>query len=308
VGIGFKPCVREADMKEYAIEGALPSRHAIGDYLVLAKPGIVSLVMMSSLTGLCIASRGLPDLWLTISVMTGIALATAGSAMLNNYFDRDIDAIMERTRSRARAVEAFSPGNTVITGVLLVVISLVFLSYAVNSMTAILTGAAASGYVVLYTIILKRRSSYANQVGGIAGALPPVIGYVAVTQRVDLTAVILFAISAVWQHPHALSIALKYRDQYESARIPVIPVAKGVSSTKKRIAVYTALLLVVSITPYISGMTGLIYLIVAITAGIYYLGLAVKFMISKRDCDMFLFFYSILYIVVIFAAMILDMA
>ena len=176
-------------MKEYAIEGALPSRHAIGDYLVLAKPGIVSLVMMSSLTGLCIASRGLPDLWLTISVMTGIALATAGSAMLNNYFDRDIDAIMERTRSRARAVEAFSPGNTVITGILLVVISLVFLSYAVNSMTAILTGAAASGYVVLYTIILKRRSSYANQVGGIAGALPPVIGYVAVTQRVDLTAV-----------------------------------------------------------------------------------------------------------------------
>src|SRR3972149_230567 len=139
VGMGFKPCVREADMKEYAIEGALPSRHAIGDYLVLAKPGIVSLVMMSSLTGLCIASRGLPDLWLTISVMTGI---------------------------------------------LLVVISLVFLSYAVNSMTAILTGAAASGYVVLYTIILKRRSSYANQVGGIAGALPPVIGYVAVTQRV----------------------------------------------------------------------------------------------------------------------------
>jgi len=118
----------------------------------------------------------------------------------------------------------------------------------------------------------------------------------------------LFAISAVWQHPHALSIALKYRDQYETARIPVIPVAKGVSSTKKRIAVYTALLLVVSITPYISGMTGLIYLIVAITAGIYYLGLAVKFMMSKRDCDMFLFFYSILYIVVIFAAMILDMA
>lgn len=224
----------EADMKEYAIEGALPSRHAIGDYLVLAKPGIVSLVMMSALTGLCIASRGLPDLLLTISVMTGIALATAGSAMLNNYFDRDIDAIMERTQSRARAVEAFSPVNTVITGILLVVISLVFLSYAVNSMTAILTGAAASGYVVLYTIILKRRSSYANQVGGIAGALPPVIGYVAVTQRVDLTAVILFAVSAVWQHPHALSIALKYRDQYASARIPVIPVAKGVSSTKEK--------------------------------------------------------------------------
>ena len=295
-------------MKEYAIESALPSRHSIGDYLVLAKPGIVSLVMMSTLTGLCIASRGLPDLWLTVSVMTGIALATAGSAILNNYVDRDIDAIMERTRSRALAVEAFTPRNTVISGILLVVISVAYLWSSVNSITAVCTGVAAFGYVVLYTIILKRRSSYANQVGGIAGALPPVIGYVAVTQKVDLTAVLLFAISAIWQQPHALSIALKYRDQYESARIPVVPVAKGVSSTKKRISIYTALLLLVSITPYISGMAGLIYLAVAITAGIYYLGLAVKFMMSKRDCDMFLFFYSILYIVVIFAAMILDMA
>ena len=300
--------VRGANMKDYALEGVLPSRHAIGDYLVLAKPGIVSLVMMSTLTGLCIASRGLPDLWITISVMTGIALATAGSAILNNYVDRDIDAIMERTRSRALAVEAFTPRNTVITGILLVVFSVLFLLTDVNMMTAILTGTAVLGYVVLYTIILKRRSSYANQVGGIAGALPPVIGYVAVTQRIDLTAVILFAISAIWQHPHALSIALKYRDQYELARIPVIPVAKGVRSTKKRISIYTALLLLVSITPYLSGMAGLIYLVVAITAGIYYLGLAVKFMMSKRDCDMFLFFYSILYIVVIFAAMILDMA
>ncbi|HZX48929.1 MAG TPA: heme o synthase, partial [Nitrospirota bacterium] len=246
-------------MKDYALEGVLPSRHAIGDYLVLAKPGIVSLVMMSTLTGLCIASRGLPDLWITISVMTGIALATAGSAMLNNYVDRDIDAIMERTRSRALAVEAFTPRNTVITGILLVAFSVLYLLTDVNMITAILTGAAALGYVVLYTIILKRRSSYANQVGGIAGALPPVIGYVAVTQRIDLTAVILFAISAIWQHPHALSIALKYRDQYELARIPVIPVAKGVRSTKIRISIYTALLLLVSITPYISGMAGLIY-------------------------------------------------
>ena len=294
-------------MKDYAIESALPSRHLIGDYLVLAKPGIVSLVLMSTLTGLCIGSRGLPDLWITLLVMTGVGLATAGAAILNNYVDRDIDRIMERTRSRAMAVEAFSPRNTVITGSLLVIFSVLFLLTSVNSLTAILTGSAAFGYIVLYTIILKRRSSFANQVGGIAGALPPLIGYVAVTQRIDLTAVLLFAIAAIWQQPHALSIALKYRDQYEAAGIPVVPVAKGVSSTKKRISVYTALLLVVSITPFISGTAGLIYLIVAITAGIYYLGLAVKFMRSKRDCDMFLFFYSILYIVMIFSAMILDM-
>lgn len=194
-----------------------------------------------------------------------------------------------------------------ISGILLVTVSVGFLFHTVNSMTAILTGAAAFGYVVLYTIILKRRSSCANQVGGIAGALPPVIGYVAVTQKIDLTALILFTICAVWQHPHALSIALKYRDQYDTAHIPVIPVAKGVDSTKKRIAIYTALLLLVSVAPYIYGIAGSVYLTLAIAAGIYYLGIAVKFMKSERCCDMFLFFYSIIYIVVVFAAMILDM-
>ncbi len=294
-------------MKEYAIEGALPSRHAISDYLVLAKPGIVSLVMMSTLTGLCIARRGLPDLWLTVSVMTGIGLATAGSAILNNYIDRDIDSMMERTRSRAMAVEAFTPRNTVLTGIGLVAGAMIFMLSTLNSITAILTGVAAFGYVVLYTIILKRRSSFANQVGGIAGALPPVIGYVAVTQKIDLTALILFAISAVWQQPHALSIALKYRDQYAEAGIPVVPVAKGIDATKIRITLYTAVLLPLSIAPYVLGFSGLIYLSAAVLSGIIYLFLAIRFMRSGSSCNMFLFFYSIIYIVLIFAAMILNM-
>lgn len=294
-------------MKDYALENVLPARHAIGDYIVLAKPGIVSLVLMSTLTGLCVGSHGLPDALVTLWVMIGVGLATAGSAILNNYVDRDIDRIMERTRSRAIAVETFSPGNTVFTGMLLAILSVIFLMVKVNGMTAILTGAAVFGYVVLYTIVLKRRSSFANQIGGIAGALPPLIGYVAVTQKIDLAAMLLFGIVAIWQQPHALSIALKYRDQYAAACIPVIPVAKGVVSTKKRITVYTALLLIVSILPYISGMTGLFYLSASLIFGLTYLGLAVKFMLSRRDCDMFLFFYSILYIVIIFAAMVLDM-
>src|SRR3972149_3090828 len=139
--------------------------------------------------------------------------------------------------------------------------------------------------------------------------MPDIYGAILTTNSNAVYMAILFFVELT---PFATGItgirADLYRDQYESARLPVIAVAKGVSSTKKRIAIYTALLLVVSIAPYMSGMTGLIYLIVAITAGIYYLGLAVKFMWSKRDCDMFLFFYSILYLVVIFAAMILDMA
>lgn len=294
-------------MKEYALENTIPGKYAIGDYVILAKPGIVSLVLMSTLTGLCIGSRGLPDLWLTFWVMAGVGLATAGSAVLNNYVDRDIDRLMARTQARALAVEAFSPRNTIITGILLVLTGVLFLSFFVNNLSAVFTAGAVLGYVLLYTIFLKRRTSFANQIGGIAGALPPVIGYVAVTQGLDIHALILFAIVAIWQQPHALSIALKYKDEYAKACIPVVPVAKGVRSTKVRIVAYTVLLLLVSILPYLYGTAGSIYLAVSVLLTIVYLAIAVRFLLSRRECDMFLFFYSIIHITVLFAAIVLDM-
>ncbi len=294
-------------MKGYALESAIPGRYLIGEYLFLAKPGIVSLVLMSTLTGLCIGSRGVPDVWLAFWVMCGVGLATAGSALLNNYFDRDIDRLMERTHARALAVEAVSPRNTMISGIILNATGILLLKIVVNSLSSILTAVAVLSYILLYTIILKRRTSFANQVGGIAGALPPAIGYVAVTQSIDIKALILFLIVAIWQQPHALSIALKYKDEYANACIPVVPVAKGVSSTKKWIAIYTILLLLVSILPYIYGTAGLFYLSVSIPLGLFYLALAVRFLLSKRECDMSLFFFSIIYIMILFAGMILDM-
>lgn len=294
-------------MKDYALENTIPGRYAIGDYAILAKPGIVSLVLMSTLTGLCIGSRGLPDLWRTVWVMAGVGLATAGSAVLNNYVDRDIDRLMARTQARALAVEAFSPRNTVIAGILLASAGVLLLSLFVNNLSAVLTAGAVVGYVLLYTILLKRRTSFANQIGGVAGALPPAIGYVAVTQGFDIHALILFTIVAIWQQPHALSIALKYKDEYAKACIPVVPVAKGVRSTKLRIAAYTVLLLPVSILPYLYGTAGPIYLPVSALLTIFYLAIAVRFLLSRRECDMFLFFYSIIYITVLFAAMVLDL-
>lgn len=294
-------------MKDYVLENTVPGRYAIGDYFILTKPGIVSLVLMSTLAGLCIGSKGLPAPWLTFWVMTGVGLATAGSAVLNNYVDRDIDRVMERTRARALAVEAVSPGNTIITGIILVVAGVLILGLFVNSLSSILTAAAVLGYVVLYTILLKRRTSFANQIGGIAGALPPAIGYVAVTQSIDINALILFAIVSIWQQPHALSIALKYKDEYAKACIPVIPVVKGVRSTKERILVYTGLLLVVSILPYFFHIAGFYYLMISLLLGIFYIYRALKFYESGRGCDMFLFFFSIIYITILFAAMVLDM-
>ena len=294
-------------MKDYALENVVSKRSVIGDYLLLAKPGIVSLVLMSTLTGLCIGSRGLPDAGLALWVMLGVGLATAGSALLNNFFDRDIDRLMERTRPRTLALEAVSPENAVTLGILLTGSGILILGIVVSLLSSILTAVAGLGYVVLYTILLKRRTSFANQIGGIAGALPPLIGYAAVTQCIDIRGVILFGIVAVWQQPHALSIALKYKEEYRKACIPVVPVAKGVRSTKARIVIYTALLLPASILPYVYGMAGIFYAGVSVALGIYYLFIAGRFMRSKRECDMSLFFYSLVYITVIFAAMILNM-
>lgn len=294
-------------MKEILLENVRPARHVISDYLVLTKPGIVSLVLMSALTGVCVASRGLPDFGITFWTMIGIGISTAGAAVLNNYIDRDIDRLMERTHARSLAVEAVTPNNTFILGSILTALGIIVLGRFVNHTSAILTAYASIGYVILYTLVLKRRSSFANQVGGIAGALPPAIGYVAVTNSLDTYALILFLLSAVWQQPHALSIALKYKDEYKKAGIPVVPVTKGVQSTKMRIVLYSVLLLIVSVLPYLFGMAGIIYLATAIIMNSYFLILGIRFLISKKECDMRLFFFSIIQITVLFAVLVLDM-
>jgi protoheme IX farnesyltransferase len=249
----------------------------------------------------------LSDTHLVSWTLLGITLATAGSAILNNYTDRDIDRLMDRTSSRALAARLVSKNYALITGLVFVTLSIVIMMAHVNTITALLTAVAIIGYVVLYGMVLKRRSSFANQIGGLAGALPPVIGYTAVTGTLDIKTLLLFLIMAFWQQPHALSLALKYKDDYARASIPVIPVAKGVFSTKLRIAVYTFGLLPVTILPYIVGMAGHLYLFAALSLGVLYLFLAIRFLLSKRECDMSLFFYSIVYLTLLFAALVVDL-
>ncbi|NOS36331.1 MAG: protoheme IX farnesyltransferase [Deltaproteobacteria bacterium] len=296
-------------MREHAaeVEGILPARTSLADYITLIKPGIVGLVTVAALTGIYIGGRGEYNLLLICWTLGGLGIATAGSALLNNYFDRDIDRLMERTSMRALALGKVSPGKALIAGIALVAISVAALAFKVNGTTALLTAGAAVGYVVLYGIVLKRRSSFANQVGGLAGALPPLIGYAAITGGVDGTAMILFAVVAVWQQPHALSLALKYRDDYAKASIPVIPVAKGVKATKVRIVLYTILLIPVSLLLFLTGVAGVAYLATAIVLGTIFLILGVRFLRSDRQCDMFLFFFSILYLTLLFTAMVVDM-
>ncbi|MFQ5329912.1 MAG: heme o synthase [Thermodesulfobacteriota bacterium] len=296
-------------MREHAIEveGLHPVRTSIGDYITMVKPGIVGLVIVAALTGIYIGGRGEYNLLLICWTLGGLGAATAGSAILNNYFDRDIDALMKRTSGRALALGKVTPWKALFTGIALVALSVAALAWKVNGATALLTGGAAVGYVFLYGIVLKRRSPFANQIGGLAGALPPLIGYTAITGGVDATAMILFAVVAVWQQPHALSLALKYRGDYAKASIPVIPVAKGVQATKVRIVLYTILLIPVSLLLFLTGVAGVIYLATAITLGAAFLILSVQFMRSERKCDMFLFFFSILYLTLLFTSLVVDM-
>ncbi|MFQ5464308.1 MAG: heme o synthase [Thermodesulfobacteriota bacterium] len=292
---------------EYAAHRAEAFGGPVADYLILTKPGIVGLVLVSTLAGVYLGGRGMVELPLMLWTLAGVGLATAGSAMLNNYIDRDIDRLMPRTSSRALAAGTVRPALALASGVALVALSAALLALEVNVLTAALSAAAVFFYVVLYGMLMKRRTSWANQVGCVAGALPPVLGYAAATGTVPLEAVALFALVTFWQQPHALSLALKYRDEYAAAGIPVVPVALGVSRTKTRIALYTALLLPLSIVPYLLGMTGTVYLLAALPLGAFYLALAVRFLASKRSTDMFLFFYSIVYLTSVFTVMVADM-
>ncbi len=295
-------------MRDHVLDRSVAiSRPALVDYFVLTKPGIVGLVTVSTLSGIYLAGRGQVEFALLLWTMLGVALGTAGAAVLNNYIDRDIDSLMDRTSGRALVIGSVSSVHALAFGSVLVILSFAILAFLVNPLTAALTALAVFIYIVLYTMVLKRTSSAANQVGGLSGALPPVIGYAAATGTVGIEAALLFVLVAVWQQPHALSLALKYRDDYRAASIPVIPVAKGVRATKLRIALYTFVLLPVSILPYLTGMAGSAYLAVSLLAGLAFIVLAVRFLDSKSKASIFLFIYSIIYLTVVFTAMVLDM-
>ena len=282
------------------------SHSAVRDLFILFKPGIVGLVLVSTLTGAYLAGGESLSLGFTLLTLFGVGLATAGSAALNNYFDRDIDALMKRTSSRALVTGSIHPSVALASGLLMVVVSMLVLSIFVSTLSALLTLSSVILYVVVYAMILKRRSSWANQIGGIAGALPPVIGFTAAGGALGAEAFSLFFLVAVWQQPHALSLALKYRDDYKSAGIPVVPVACGVEATKLRIFLYSVVLLPVSILPYMLGMGGVLYLVLTGASGLIFIALSGKFLFSDKKCDIFLFLYSVIYLTVVFLSMVIE--
>lgn len=216
----------------------------------LAKPGIVGLTLVAALTGIYFGNHGVMPHWgLIFWTFLTLGLATAGSCMFNNYYDRDIDQLMRRTHSRALAAGLVSERMVLCIALLLAIVPLGVMALMVNPLTAVVTTVGVIGYAGVYTMWMKRSTPWANQFGGIAGAVPPMVGYAAVTGDLGAPAWILFAIMVVWQQPHALSLALKYREDYARAGVPVIPVACGVQATKVRIAVYALALVPVAMLP-----------------------------------------------------------
>jgi heme o synthase len=283
-------------------------RAAWQDYVTLTKPRIMSLLLVTGLGAMFVGARGAPSAWLAVVTMTGLALACGGASALNHVLDRDIDKLMgKRTRARPLAAERMPPARALEFGLTLSAFSFVLLASLVNVLTAVLALVGNLFYVLVYTRWLKRSTPQNIVIGGAAGAVPPLVGFAAVTGNLTLPALWLFLIVFFWTPPHFWALALLIRRDYEEARIPMLPVVRGVRETTRQIVLYALVLVAVTLVPFVWGPLGAVYLIAALALGGAFLWLALRL---RRDTTprraALLFHYSLLYLALLFAAMALD--
>lgn len=287
---------------------ALPLRQVLADYVNLTKPRITFLVLVTTLAGLWLGAHGVPSFALVFFTLLGTGMASASAAVLNNFIDRDLDAVMERTRQRPLPSGRLRPSEALLFGGSLSLISFVMLAIFVNLLSALLALLAILFYVGIYTAWLKRTTPLCTVVGGVAGALPPVIGWAAVTNQIELGAMVLFALLFLWQPPHFWALGLLRIDEYRRAGLPILPVIHGPNMTYRQILLYAALLLPVSLMLYPLGAVGWGYLVVASILGLGFVALAILVLVSpQRDrLTRSLFLYSTLYLAVLSVLMLVD--
>ena len=276
-------------------------------YLELTKPKVVALITFTAIVGTLLASPGLPPLGPLVWGNLGIALAAACAATLNHVLDRRIDEQMARTRSRPLPTGSLTERNALVFAAALGVSSMAMLAFLVNLLTAVLTFCSLIGYAVVYTVWLKRATSQNIVIGGAAGAAPPVLGWTAVTNSIDPNALLLFLIIFVWTPPHFWALAIARRDDYARAGIPMLPVTHGLAYTRLQVLLYTVLLTVVTLLPYLTRLSGLLYLAVALglNGGFLYYALALK-ITARAELPMRVFRFSVTYLMWLFAALLLD--
>jgi protoheme IX farnesyltransferase len=284
-----------------------PARDVVLDYVSLAKPRIIPLLLITALGGMMMAERGWPSTGLVILTLLGGALAAAGAGAINCWIDRDIDGEMLRTRRRPLPDGRIAPAHALLFGIVLGLIAFILLAFWVNVLAATLAISGLLFYVFVYTLWLKRSTVQNIVIGGAAGAIPPVVGWAAVTHRVDLTAVYLFAVIFLWTPPHFWALALRLRGDYARAKVPMLPVVQGDAAARRQIVAYTLVLVVVTLAVVLTGVLGPLYLAGAALLGAGFIALAVVNLLARRQrWSRVLFDYSIAYLGLLFAVMVAD--
>ena len=277
-------------------------------YYKLTKPKVVYLIVFTAMVGMLLAVDGAVPLDIFVFGLLGIGFAAASGAAINHVVDERIDQIMERTKNRPIASGDVGQGKALIFALTLGVIGIAMLLIFINVLTAVLTFFSLVGYALIYTMYLKRATPQNIVLGGAAGAAPPLLGWTAVTGQVETEALLLFLIIFIWTPPHFWALAIRRREEYAKADIPMLPVTHGVYFTKIQILLYTILLFIVTLVPFLVQMSGLIYLAGAVSLGIGFLYYAIKL---YRDDEpnviaMKTFGYSIFYLSVLFGFLLVD--
>jgi len=286
----------------------VPPMSAIASqYLELTKPRVVTLIVFTAVIGMFLSVPGMVPLQPLIAGTVGIWLAAASAAAINHLIDQRIDRVMARTSQRPLATGTLKPMQVLVFAVILGALSMAILLIFVNALTAALTFASLIGYAVVYTAYLKRATPQNIVIGGAAGAAPPVLGWAAVTGTVHPYALLLFLIIFVWTPPHFWALAIFRRDDYSRAQVPMLPVTHGVTYTRWHVLYYTVLLLVITMLPYLTGMSGLFYLGGALVLGAGFLYYAIRLLNPPDEFfAMRVFNYSIVYLMALFAFLLID--
>ena len=278
------------------------------DYYELTKPRVVMLIVFTAVVGMFLAVPGWPGVAAIVFGTLGIGLAASSAAVFNHVLDARIDIHMLRTRGRPLPQGRVSEGNALRFASAICVLSMIILWFLVNPLTAILTFASLIGYAVVYTVFLKRATPQNIVIGGAAGAAPPVLGWTAATGEITSSALLLFLIVFVWTPPHFWALAIARKDEYAKVGIPMLPVTHGEAYTRISILLYTILLVVITVMPYLTGMSGLIYLLTALVLGGMFLAYAIRMKLDSENVSlpMRTFKFSITYLAVLFAALLID--